>query len=734
MAQENNREADRFMSKKGHEGQMELWSDNEAPEQRLESVNGDEAPGEKMEPASGDEASEQRIAALIAELNEHNYAYHVLDQPRISDEEFDRLMRELIRLEELYPELIAPDSPSRRVGGQPLDAFGEVAHQSPMLSLDNVFSPEELRDFFERVRKSSGTDPDSSILWVCEPKIDGLAVSLRYENGLFIQGATRGDGSTGEDITQNLRTVRSLPLRLNEAVSLQVRGEIFIAKKDFQELNMRMENSGSKVFANPRNAAAGSLRQKDPRITAERPLDLFVYSLVQSERDEEAPRGHWETLRYFSDLGFKVSAGSAILADFDQVLAYCREMESKREELSYETDGVVIKIDDYALQEKLGATSRAPRWAVAYKFSAEQKITRIEDIQVYVGRTGAVTPVAILSPVHLAGTIVKRASLHNEDIIREKGIMIGDKVVVHKAGDIIPEVVSVIAEERDDTVKPFYMPTVCPSCSLPLHRLPGEVALRCLNPACPAQVIERIIHFASRGGMDIQGLGESLSKQLYESGLVKDVGDLYSLTGESLVGLERMGEKSAQNLLAALEQSKRNPLHRVIYGLGIRLVGERAARTLALHFKNMDNLQKAGLEELTFIEEIGPGIAASLEEFFEQETTSGILAKLKAAGVNFLEEADHKSSGDSGISGGISEVSRRILDGKTFVLTGTLENYTRQEAKKLIESRGGAVTGSISKKTDYLLAGASPGSKLTKATALQITILTEAEFKDMLRL
>ncbi len=658
--------------------------------------------------------AERKLEELKKQINEHNYAYHVLDSPRISDEEFDALMRELLRLEMLFPELITADSPSRRVGSKPADAFRQTSHSIPMLSLENVFSEGELSEFFQRVKKSAGVEPPS---WVGEPKIDGLAVSLSYEKGLFVRGATRGDGYTGEDITHNLLTIKSLPLRLKETVSLEVRGEVFIPKSAFQELNSKRESQGMSLFANPRNAAAGSLRQLNPRVAAERPLDIFVYSLVFLSEGHRL-REHWEALQYLRELGFKVNSHVSLLVGFDQIMAYYRDMEHKRDDLSYEIDGVVLKINDYSFQEKLGATSRAPRWAVAFKYSAEEKITRVQDIRVNVGRTGTITPVAILSPVHLAGTVVKRASLHNEDIVQEKDIMIGDRVVVHKAGDVIPEIVRVITEERDETVRPFVMPKNCPSCGEAVHRLPGEAALRCFNPACPAQVIERIIHFASRAAMDISGLGESLSRQLYETGLVKDVGDLYNLTEEKLASLERMGEKSARNLLEALEKSKQNPLHNLLYGLGIRLVGERAARILAAHFTSLYHIRNASLEELTLLEEIGPGIAVSVREFFQQEAAAKVMGKLESAGVNFYEE-----------TGG----GENILQGKTFVLTGTLPGYSRQEIKELIESQGGKVLSSVSKKTDFLLMGENPGSKLDQAKALKIAVISEDDFNIMIR-
>lgn len=657
----------------------------------------------------------RKLNELRKLIDEHNYAYHVLDNPRISDEQFDGLMRELGRLESLFPELVTADSPSRRVGGQAADAFRPVLHGTPMLSLENVFSEGELLDFFRRAEKIVMPD---SLLWVGEPKIDGLAVSLIYEKGLFVRGATRGDGITGEDITHNLRTIKSLPLRLRKTVSIEARGEVFIPKGDFLELNRSRERLGLPLFANPRNAAAGSLRQLDPQVAAGRPLDVLVYSLV-SISGEEPPGEHWRTLQYLRELGLKTSPHTALVTDYKQAVDYFLEMEVKRDDLPYEADGVVLKVNDLAMQKRMGRTSRAPRWAVAFKFTAEEKITRVEGIEVNVGRTGAITPIAILEPVHLAGSVVKRASLHNEDYIQEKDVMVGDLVTVRKAGDVIPEIVRVVKEERGAAAKPFIMPGTCPSCGEIVHRLPGEVATRCFNPACPAQVIERIIHFASRAGMDIAGLGESLAVQLYVKGLVKDVGDLYGLAEGELSSLERMGKKSAQNLLESLEKSKMNPLHKLLYALGIRLVGERAARLLAVHFKNLHRLKNATIEELTCLMEIGPGIATSIREFFDQETVLGILEKLENAGVNFSEDTERDS------------IDNTLL-GKTFVLTGTLQGYSRQEAKELIESMGGRVATNISKKTDFLLLGENPGSKLKKAEDLGVTIISEDELEEML--
>lgn len=654
-----------------------------------------------------------RLEQLKELINRHNYYYHVLDNPQISDAEFDRLMKELLELEKLYPELVTPDSPSKRIGGMPVSSFQQVKHLVPMLSLENIFAESELKDFYRRIGRVFKT---GVISLVGEPKIDGLAVSLYYEDGVFKRGSTRGDGYTGEDITHNLLTIRSLPLRLKEDITAEIRGEVFIPRKDFLLLNKKRESQGLPHFANPRNAAAGSLRQLDPRIAAERPLDAFIYSLIALSGTKELST-HWDSLQYLRELGFKVNDNISLLNGLDEALEYCRLIGARRPELPYEIDGVVLKVNDLERQRQLGHTSRAPRWAAAFKFSSEEGISRIKDIVVNVGRTGTVTPVAVLEPVLIAGSVVKRASLHNEDILKEKEVLIGDEVVVHKAGDVIPEIVKVLKEKRTGKEETFSMPTICPSCNRGLTRLEGEVALRCVNPACPAQLIERIKHFASRGAMDITGLGDSLAEQLYVSGLVKDVGDLYFLKKEDLVKLDRMGEKSAENLLEALQQSKQNDLFRLLVALGIRFVGERAARILALHFKNLHRIASATFEEITMLEEIGPKIAISLQEFFKQQETKDILQKLEMAGVNFsLLEGNKETAADNSFKG------------LTFVLTGALTNYTRQQAKELIESKGGKVVNSVSKNTDYVLAGDNPGSKLDKAKELGIKILSEEDF------
>lgn len=601
------------------------------------------------------DAAAARLEELKELINKHNYYYHVLDNPRISDSQFDLYMKDLLQLEKLFPDLMTYDSPSKRIGGTAISAFKQAKHPVPMLSLDNIFSENELKEFYLRLKKALNVD---EVVWVGEPKIDGLAVSLYYEDGVFKRGATRGDGITGEDITHNLYTIWSLPLQLKEKITAEIRGEVFIPREEFLELNRLRNGRGLQPFSNPRNAAAGSLRQLDPKIAAERSLDLFVFSLIHTSLTKPLP-SHWDTLQYLRELGFKVNKHVSLLRGLEQAVEFCSYIDSKREELPYEIDGVVLKVNEISKQEKLGYTSRVPRWAAAFKFSSEEGITRVKDIEVNVGRTGAVTPVAILEPVLLAGSVVKRASLHNEDVLREKGVMIGDEVVVHKAGDVIPEIVKVLREKRTGHEQSFYMPSACPSCGKDLKRLSGEAALRCLNPACEAQLIEKIIHFASRKAMDISGLGESAARQLYESGLVKDVGDLYYLRKEELVKLERMGEKSANNLLIALEQSKQNSLYKLLVGLGIRFVGERVAQILAAHFKSLPRMAEASVEEMNALVEIGPVIAASVRDFFQQPETSEILQKLEKAEVAFYDESDHA-------------IKEGTLKEYNFVLTGTL--------------------------------------------------------------
>ncbi len=658
----------------------------------------------------------ERMRALRREIEEHNYNYHVLDRPLIDDQSFDQLMRELQELEQHYPDLQDPDSPTMRVGGEPLPAFESLEHKVSMLGLDNAFNEQELHEFDARVRSLTGLD---TIEYLCELKMDGLAVSLQYEEGVFRRGATRGDGYTGEDITQNLRTIRQIPLQLSEPATMEVRGEVYINKGAFEMLNRQREEQGLPLFANPRNAAAGSVRQLDPRLAAARPLKIYVYGLGEHNLNRETQK---ELLQYLDRQKLPVNPNYEVCAGPEGVWEYCLKWQDKRSELSYETDGVVVKVNRLGLQKTLGFTARSPRWAIAYKYPPEEKTTRVVDIRVNVGRTGAITPVAVLEPVTLSGTSVKRASLHNEDFISTKDIRIGDSVSVHKAGEIIPEILGVLKEKRSGKEKKFTMPRNCPSCGSEIFRLADEAARRCLNPGCPAQLVEKLVHFSSRRAMDIEGLGPAAAEMLFRQGLVLDVGDLYYLRPGQLVGLERMAEKSASNLVEAIEKSKENPLRRLIFGLGISFVGEKAARLFAEEFGHLDRLRRAGREELTAIPEIGPKIAEAVVSFFGMPQTETVLEKLKKAGVNF-SEPDAESRG--------GEVS--FLDGKTFVFSGALEEMTRDQASALVEERGGKVTSAVSKKTDYLVAGADPGSKLEKARDLGVEILDEAGFKEVLK-
>jgi len=662
--------------------------------------------------------AETKIKELTKQIERHNRLYHEEDRPEISDQEYDQLMRDLLELESRFPELAAPDSPTQRVGGEPLPFFEKVVHKTPMLSLGNAFNEEDLRDFDRRVRRTVG---HQEVRYVGELKIDGLAVSLHYENGVFVRGATRGDGTTGEDITQNLRTIRSLPLRLARPLTLEVRGEAYMSKAAFERLNKEREERGEALFANPRNSAAGSLRQLDPKIAASRQLDTFIYGI--GELQEETVESHSEGLELLETLGFAINPELRVFDNIDDVIAFIASWTEKRPSLPYEIDGMVVKVDSYAQQQELGSTAKSPRWAIAYKFPAEEAVTVLEGIEVSVGRTGAVTPTALLKPVSLAGTTVKRASLHNEDIIREKGLLIGDHVVVKKAGDIIPEVIAVLPERRTGDEKPFAMPTHCPECGSGLVRLEEEVALRCINPMCPALIREGMIHFVSRTAMNIDGLGEKVVAQLFNDGIIHSVADLYYLhqQREDLIGRERMGEKSVDNLLAAIEASKENSLERVLFGLGIRLVGAKAAKVIAEHFGTMDAITQASEEELTQIAEIGPKMAASLINYFRQPQAKAVIERLKAAGVN-MEYKGLRIEGGEDLP----------FAGKTIVLTGTLAQMSRQEAEEAIARLGGKVTSSVSKKTDLVIAGEKAGSKLEKAEKLGVAVMDEAGFLEIL--
>ncbi len=658
------------------------------------------------------EKARAEILALRREIDKYNYQYHVMDQPLIVDQLFDHLMRKLQELEKTYPELQDPDSPTRRVGGEALPTFTTLEHRIPMLGLENAFSETELTDFDARVRKLAGND---AVEYFCELKMDGLAVSLQYEHGLFTRGSTRGDGYRGEDITQNLRTIRQIPLRLTEPLDLEVRGEVYINRKDFDILNRQREDQGLPLFANPRNTAAGSLRQLDPRLAAARPLRIFLYGLGEHNL---SLTGQSELLVRLEKLRLPVNPNREICLGIEAVWQYCQKWQGNRPKLPYETDGIVVKMNSLELQKQLGSTARSPRWAIAYKYPPEEKMTKILEIQVNVGSTGAITPVALLEPISLSGTSVQRASLHNEDFIAEKEIMIGDTVVVRKAGEIIPEILRVIREKRTGDEEVYMMPRQCPSCRSETVRLSGEAARRCLNPSCPALLVEKLVHFASRRAMDIEGMGPAMAELVYSHGLVHDVGDLFYLEAIQLAELPRVAAKSAEKLIEAIERSKNNPLRRLLFGLGIRLVGEKAARLLAERFITLERLGQAGTEELTALAEIGPKIAESVVSFLHTAETKPVLDKLREAGVNFTEPAVCTATAN--------------LAGKTFVFSGSLEQYSRDEAAARVENKGGKVSSSISRNTNYLVVGDEPGSKLARARELDVEIIKESRFKEMI--
>jgi DNA ligase (NAD+) len=659
---------------------------------------------------------EQRVQELHKLLNDYGHAYYVLDDPIVPDAVYDQYLHELIALEEQNPDLILPDSPTQRVGSIVSEGFKKVTHANPMLSLSNAFGEEDLRDFDKRIQGIIGESPT----YVCELKIDGLAISLLYENGLLKRGATRGDGSIGEDITSNIKTIRSIPMRLKEKVTIEARGEAYMPKSSFSKLNEERTAQAEVLFANPRNAAAGSLRQLDPKITASRNLAMFVYGMGGDGEDQNIDN-HLDALGFMKKQGLPTNKETKKCTSIEEVLSFIEEWTKKRHDIPYEIDGIVIKVNDYAQQEELGFTAKSPRFAIAYKFPAEEVVTKIIDIDLTVGRTGVVTPTAILEPAQVAGSTVQRATLHNEDLIREKDIRIGDHVIIRKAGDIIPEVVSVIKEERKGTEVPYEMPSHCPVCESELVRIEQEVALRCVNPQCPAQIQEGIYHFASRNAMNIDGLGEKVVEQLFREQLIKDISDLYNLTVDDLVKLERMGLKSATNLVEAIEASKANSMEKVLFGLGIRHIGEKAAKILSESFHSFDALMKATREELIAIFEIGDKMADSLVTYFEQEEVQLLVNRLKEAGLTL-------------------QYTGRIIDanvmenspfaGKTVVLTGKLMQLSRTEAKEKIESLGGKVAGSVSKKTDLVIAGEEAGSKLEKATSLGIEVWDEQKLLD----
>ncbi|MBN2104826.1 NAD-dependent DNA ligase LigA [bacterium] len=665
---------------------------------------------------------QKEIEKLRKEIRLNNYRYYVLNEPSVSDYEYDQMLNKLIKLEKAHPEMITSDSPSQRVGGEPAREFPTVNHEVPMLSLGNTYSREELEDFEKRIKTLL---PEADIQFVTELKFDGIAVSLIYHNGSLVQGATRGDGERGDDITPNIRTIRSIPLTLFQKKGLptdiEVRGEVYMPKKEFNRLNREQEVKGDRIFANPRNATAGTLKLQDPKIVARRPLYFSAYFLriIDNESALAGMRStHLENLHLLRELGLPVSRQVALCRTMWDVLDFCSDWEEKREDLPYEIDGIVIKVNDLQQQAELGSTAKSPRWAIAYKFKAKQATTVLRAIHLQVGRTGTVTPVAVLEPVFLAGSTISRATLHNEYEIRRKDIREGDTVLIEKGGDVIPKVVKVILDKRPEKSKPFHMPDKCPVCSGPLIRTEGEAAVRCENIACPAQVHRRIEHFASRGAMDIEGLGDALILQLVENRLIADYGDLYRLKKEEIAELERMGQKSAQNLIEAIHESKRQALDRVIFALGIRYVGSTVAVVLADYFGSIDSLKNASQSELDTIDGVGPTIAESIVQFFGQKHNLEVIEKLKQAGVCMAEERRSRRGG--------------IFDGKMFVLTGALDRMTRQAASELIESEGGKVTSSVSGNTDYVLVGQNPGSKYQKAQDLGVALIDEDTFISML--
>ncbi len=665
---------------------------------------------------------ELKIEALRQKVRYHEHRYFVLDAPEISDAEFDHLVKELRALEADHPELITPDSPTQRVGGKPSEGFVKVQHSRPMLSLDNAYSEEELLDWERRVHQLSGR---AQVDCACELKLDGMSMALWYREGKLARGITRGDGSTGEDVTSNVRTIRSVPLSVTPEArkkaglprDFEVRGEVIMPLAAFQRMNEEREQQGLARFANPRNAAAGTIRTLEPNVVAQRRLDFYSYFLMVDGRN--ALDRHSDALRALATAGFKVNPNHAKARNREEVIKFIHEWEEKRDALPYEIDGIVVKVDSIALQEELGFTGKAPRWAIAYKYAARAGMTRVEDIQVQVGRTGKLTPVAWLAPVAIGGTTVARATLHNMDEIERLGVKIGDWVTVERGGDVIPKVTGIVEDKTHPRGhKRFHMPERCPECGGKVVREEGEADHRCINANCPAKLKETIRHFAARSVMNIEGMGEALVNQLAEGGLVKSVADIYDLTRDQLVALERMGEKSAQNVLEQIAASKKLPLYRVIYGLGIRFVGERTAELLAGHFGTLDALMEADLDQLQEVNEVGPRVAESLRAFFEEKRNRELVERLRKAGLRFREEKKKRGT---------------KLAGKTFVITGTLANCSRDQAKKMIEGAGGKVTGSVSKKTDYVVAGAEAGSKLDKARELGVKVIGEKEMEELVQ-
>ena len=654
---------------------------------------------------------EEEITKLREKINYYSQLYYDMDNSPITDFEFDTMMNRLKKLEKEHPELITKDSPTQKVGGHVREDFAKVTHEVPLQSLQDVFSYEELYEFDKRIKQSGETN------YCVETKIDGLSCALKYEKGILVQGATRGDGIVGEDVTENVKKIKSIPHKLKEPLDITVRGEVFIGKKEFETLNEEREVMGETLFANARNAAAGSLRQLNPKITAQRPLDIYIFNVQKIEN--KTWNSHWEELNYLANLGFNVVPFRKLCHTIDEAIEAIKEIGDNREDLTFGIDGAVIKVDDLALRKKIGTTFKVPKWAIAYKYPPEQKETIVKDIICQVGRTGAITPMAILEPVKVAGSNISKTTLHNEDFVKEKGLMIGDNVIIQKQGDVIPEVVDVLKEKRTGEEKVFQMPTTCPVCGAPAVREEGESAVRCTGIECPAKALRNIVHFASDEGMDIEGLGYKIVEQLIEKGLISNIADIYDLKLEDIASLKKNGKKFAQNLIDAIEESKNRDLSNLITALGIRHVGKKLAKVLARKYKTLDNLMAADAEELASKDDIGEVIAQSIHTFFNEEQTIDLINRLKLAGIN--TQSLQEESTDT------------RFEGKTFVLTGALSKYSREQASDIIERLGGKTSSSVSKKTSYVLAGEDAGSKLTKAQSLGVTVISEEEFEEMIK-
>ena len=663
------------------------------------------------------EQAKERIEELRKQVEYHAKKYYDDDKPEISDFEYDMLMVELRNLEKKYPEFKSSDSLTQKVGGHVKEGFKKVTHEVPLQSLQDVFSLVEVEDYIEKINEKAKENDIEDTNYVVETKIDGLSAALEYKQGKFVRGATRGNGLVGEDVTENLRTIKTIPMELNEKIDITVRGEVFISKKDFEKMNQEREEDEKELFANARNAAAGSLRQLDSKITAKRPLDIYIFNVQKIEGKEF--NSHFEELEYLSKLGFNVNPVRIDCKNIEEIENAIKKIGEERENLTFGIDGAVVKVDDLKFREILGTTAKVPRWAIAYKYPPERKETILKDIVCQVGRTGVITPMAILEPVRVAGSKISKTTLHNEDFIKEKDIRIGDTVVIQKAGDVIPEIVEVKRKKRTGKEVEFEMPKVCPVCGAPAIREEGEAAVRCTGIECPAKLYRNLVHFVSREAMNIDGLGEAIIKQLLDKGLIKNMADIYALKFEDIASLKKNGKKFAENLINSINRSKQNDLYRLITAFGIRHVGVKASKILAKRYKNMKNLMKATSEELAMIEDIGPIVADSIREFFLQDQTIDLIEKLKQAGVN-MKHLEEENSDDR-------------FNGKTFVLTGSLEKYTRNEASSIIEKFGGKTSSSVSKKTDYVLAGEDAGSKLTKAQSLGVKILTEEEFEELIK-